>query len=75
MSVISILASPPSVHSLRANVKVLNRFARSVAVTSLLIGAVRLAPRVSQAAWGLADFRPAALLIAGPSAVAWSGKL
>lgn len=42
MAVISILASPPSIHSVRAHAKVLNRFVRSVAVVGLLFGAVRL---------------------------------
>lgn len=42
MALISILASPPSIHSVRANAKVLDRFARSVAVVGLLIGAMRL---------------------------------
>jgi len=42
VAVISILASPPSIHSVRAHAKVLNRFVRSVAVVGLLFGAVRL---------------------------------
>jgi hypothetical protein len=39
---VMFLASPPSIHSVRANAKVLNRFVRSVAVVGLLIGAVGL---------------------------------
>jgi hypothetical protein len=42
MAFISILPSPPSIQSFRANVKVLNRLAKCVAIAGLLIGGARL---------------------------------
>lgn len=42
MAFISILPPPPSIHCVRANVKVLNRLAKCVAIAGLLIGGARL---------------------------------
>jgi hypothetical protein len=72
---ISILASPPSVHSVHANVKVLNRFARRFTVIGVLIGVICLEPHGLRFASWLDDIGPAVCLITGPSAVAWSGDL
>ncbi len=44
MAFISILALPPSAHSLRINVKVRNRMAICLAIAGLLIGGARLSP-------------------------------
>ena len=89
MVLISILASPPSVFSVRPNVRVLNRMAICVAIAGVLIVGPRLLsarrmddegalPRAAQeriAAPGLHNARPIPRLAIGLSATAWSGAL